>query len=132
MNEPAHDGLPRFALRAAALDPLAVLQKLQGVLLAHPVAAQAAFAALIAEGRRFAETPAGRSWQQLLVGSPLLRRARAPWDAATLWMLEEGSPDVLPSAFVDALCSVAQRPDAEAALERMLTRARGGSGDEHP
>ncbi len=132
MSASEHDGLPRVALRAAALDPLAVLRQLQGVLLAHPVAAQAAFAALIAEGRRFATTPAGRRWQERLVGSPLLRRARAPWDATTLWMLEEGSPDVLPSAFVDALCSVAQRPDAEAALERMLTRGRGGFDDEHP
>lgn len=130
MSDPAHDGLPRCALRAPASDPVAVLRRLQGVLLTHPVAAQAAFAALVAEGRRFAASPAGRCWQERLVRSPLLRRARAPWDAATLWMLAEGSPDVLPSAFVDALCAIAQSQQADPLLDRLLRGVLGGSDDD--
>jgi len=130
MSDPVRDGLPCFALRAPASDPVALLRRLQGVLLAHPVAAQAAFAALVAEGRRFATSPDGRRWQERLVRSPLLRRARAPWDAATLWMLEEGSPDVLPSAFVDALCTVAQSPEADPLLDRLMRGVLAGSDDE--
>src|SRR5580693_1180923 len=39
-----------------------ILRRAQLLLLKHPVAAQAAFAALIAEGRRFAATPEGAEW----------------------------------------------------------------------
>ena len=132
MSAPAHEGVPCFALRAPASDPVVLLRQLQGVLLSHPVAAQAAFAALVAEGRRFATSPAGRRWQERLVRSPLLRRARAPWDAATLWMLEDGAPDVLPSAYVDALCALAQSPDADALLDRLVRGHPHGADDERP
>jgi hypothetical protein len=116
----ALEGLPRFALRAPGGDPAELLRRLQLTILRHPVAAQAAFAALIAEGRRFARTTAGAAWQRSLTRSPLLRRARAPWDAATLWMLEDGTPNVLPSGFVDALCTVAQGVDLEAVVDRLM------------
>lgn len=125
-------GLPRFALRARGDDPTVVLRRLQGVLLAHPVAAQAAFAALVAEGRRFAATATGRRWQERLVHAPLLRRARAPWDAATLWMLEEGAPEVLPSGYVDALCSIAHGPAIEELVQRLVQGVVGGADDGDP
>jgi len=120
MSDDVLDGLPRVALRRPDGDPVAVLRRLQRVILTHPVAAQAAFGALVAEGRRFAQTAAGAEWQRRLTRSPLLRRARAPWDAATLWMLEDVTPNVLPSAYVDALCSVAQSKDLEEMVDRLL------------
>ena len=120
MSDDARAGLPRVALRRPDGDPVAVLRRLQQVILTHPVAAQAAFGALVVEGRRFAQTAAGAEWQRRLTRSPLLRRARAPWDAATLWMLEDGTPNVLPSAYVDALCSVAQSKDLEELVDRLL------------
>ena len=132
MSLAALDGLPRVALRAPASDPVAVLRRLQGVLLAHPIAAQAAFSALLAEGRRFATTPAGRRWQEQLVRSPLLRRVRAPFDAATLWMLDEGTPDVLPSGYVDALCAIARSEDVEGAVGRLLEEFLRGADDGAP
>src|SRR5580692_407187 len=54
----------------------AILRRAQLVLLKHPVAAQAAYAALIAEGRRFAATPEGAEWAAALAGSEELRRGR--------------------------------------------------------
>lgn len=132
MSVAQHDGLPRFALRPVDGDPVTVLRRLQGVFLAHPIAAQAAFAALVAEGRRFATTAAGRRWQDRLARSPLLRRARAPWDAATLWMLAEDPPDVLPSAYVDALCSVAQSRDLEPLIDRLLRGLLDEADDDRP
>jgi len=126
------EGLPRIALRTPAGDPVAVLRRLQHVFLAHPIAAQAAFAALVAEGRRFAETAAGQRWQHRLARSPLLRRARAPWDAATLWLLEEGSPEVLPSSYVDALFAVAQSPALEPLIERLMRGVLDEVAHEHP
>lgn len=130
MSDDALAGLPRVALRQPDGDPVAVLRRLQQVILAHPVAAQAAFGALVAEGRRFARTGTGAEWQRRLTRSPLLRRARAPWDAATLWMLEEGTPNVLPSAYVDALCSVAQSKDLEELVDRLLRGALDEVHDE--
>lgn len=129
MNAGALDGLPRLALRSRASDPVAILRRLQGVLLAHPVAAQAAFSALIAEGRRFAATAGGRRWQERLARSPLLRRVRTPFDAATLWMLDEGAPDVLPSGYVDALCAVARTSEVEDAVARLLEELLRGGDD---
>lgn len=129
MSDAHLDGVPRIALREPDGDPVAVLRCLQHVLLRHPVAAQAAFAALVAEGRRFAGTPAGADWQRRLTGSALLRRLRAPWDAATLWMLEDGTPDVLPSAYVDALCSVAQSDVLEETVQRLMHGLLEGEGD---
>jgi hypothetical protein len=111
-------------LRVELTDPAPIevdlLRGLQRVLLTHPVACQAAFSAMIAEGRRFAETAEGREWRDRLVHSPLLAQVRLVFDLSTLGMLEERGGAGLPTNYLDALFMVAAGGDADGILNRMF------------
>ncbi|QSQ23449.1 hypothetical protein JY651_00220 [Pyxidicoccus parkwayensis] len=96
-------------------DVAALVQRARLLLLQHPIAAQAAFSALVAEGRRFAATPEGRTWATALAASPLMRHASALWGALGLDMLEEDPNTVLPTAWLDALLRSAESPNLAAA-----------------
>ena len=120
------NAVPRLTLPAVD-DPLAsVLRMVSLVILKHPVAAQAAFAALVAEGRRFAQTPEGRWWKAALANSELAERGRALWEASMLHALEDSSDVVLPTAVVDAVVQAVSRTDLESALLRCLRADSGG------
>jgi hypothetical protein len=82
-----------------------VLREAQLALLRHPTVAQALLRAFLAEGRRFAETPAGRRWKRRLAGSDLVRRGQVAWERSSLGLLEEQSATVLPSMLLDAMVS---------------------------
>src|SRR5882672_1988556 len=97
------EGLPAVELHDFDDRAVRVLRALQLALLKHPMAGQAAFNALIAEGRAFGRTAEGRALRAKLERSELVHRARLVFDFATLSMLEESPPDVLPSAYVDVL-----------------------------
>jgi len=101
------------------------------VLLKHPVAARAAFRAVAAEGRRFAETEEGARWKHRLAGSDLVRRGRSVWELATLGMVDE-TPAVLPTQFVDMLCYAAGLADLEPALARAVEPPLFTEAFEHP
>lgn len=58
---------------------LDLLNAAQLALLEHPTAAQAAFAALVREGRQYAETDEGKEWLEVLGRSGLMQRARWVW-----------------------------------------------------
>ncbi|WP_437317531.1 hypothetical protein [Sorangium sp. So ce385] len=103
----------------------AILRRAQLLVLKHPVAAQAAFAALIAEGRRFAATPEGTEWAAALAGSDLVRRGRQVWDAVGMNMLEDDPDAILPSAYLEALLRAARSPDLEDALRGLYDAAKG-------
>ncbi|WP_437570958.1 hypothetical protein [Sorangium sp. So ce542] len=103
----------------------AILRRAQLLVLKHPVAAQAAFAALIAEGRRFAATPEGAEWAAALAGSDLVRRGRQVWDAVGMNMLEDDPDAILPSAYLEALLRAARSPDLETALRGLYDAAKG-------
>lgn len=96
----------------------AALRQAQQLILRYPVASQALFAALVAEGRAFAETPDGAALRDRLAGSDLVRRGRVVWEVGTLNVLEEQPQTVLPSKVMEALARAASVPD----LEPMLTR----------
>ncbi|WP_163997978.1 hypothetical protein [Pyxidicoccus caerfyrddinensis] len=100
---------------AHAGDVVALLHRARLLLLQHPVAAQAAFSALVAEGRRFAATPEGHSQATALAASPLIRHASELWGALGMDMLEEDPNTVLPSAWLDALLRRAESPNLAAA-----------------
>jgi hypothetical protein len=106
------DGLPTVYLPSSET-ALQVLRLLQGLVLKHPIAAKAAFDALIAEGRTFAQTPEGKAWHDKLAASELLHRARLVLDFPGLSMLERESPEVLPSAYLDTIFMLAssRKPD---------------------
>ena len=99
---------------------LKVLRALQQIMLKHPVAAQSAFSALVAEGRAFANTPDGRRLSQKLEGSALLQQANLVFDLSTLSMLEENPPDVLPSTYFDVLFMLAANPASDHILNQLF------------
>ena len=113
-------GVPRVELREPESTELALLRSLQRALLTHPVASQAAFTALVAEGRRFATTEEGRVWQERLVQSALLKRARLVFDLTTLGLLEERAGNDVPSSYLDALFMAAASGDADDLLNRLF------------
>jgi len=100
------DGLPCVALDDPQDIPKLLLQ-LQGAVLKHPLAAQALYSALIAEGEAFARTPEGAEWRERLKGSELLHRARLALDVHGLSLLTRAPDGALPSGYVDALFMMA-------------------------
>lgn len=97
-----------------------LLREAQAVLVKYPIAAQAAFAALVREGRRFAATEDGRAWKSRLAGSPLVARARTLFEGLAGGLLDEHG-GALPSAYVDALIRALDRD-----VERVLDDLGGG------
>lgn len=97
-----------------------LLREAQAVLVKYPIAAQAAFAALVREGRRFAATDEGRAWKSRLAGSPLVAQARTLFEGLAGGLLDEHG-GALPSAYVDALIRALDRD-----LERVLDDLGGG------
>lgn len=129
MNPGASD-VPRIELPAVApSDPLARLVAwAQRVVFKHPVAAQAAYRALVAEGARYAQTEEGRAWRARLEASEELRRLRPVWELATLNLLEGGGSSALPRQFIDLVAQAVSRADVEsvaAALAEAPTSRRG-------
>ena len=94
---------------------LKLMQEAQRLLFTHPIAAQKAFAALIAEGRKFATTKSGQAWVAALQSSELLRKGRRMWSAMTFDVLEEQPTGALPSAYLELLLSLARtrEPDLD-------------------
>jgi hypothetical protein len=92
-----------------------LLREAQAVLVKYPIAAQAAFAALVREGRRFAATEEGRGWKSRLAGSPLVAQARTLFEGLAGGLLNEHG-GALPSAYVDALIRALDR-DVESVLD---------------
>lgn len=97
-----------------------LLADLRWLVLRHPVATRSAARALIAEGRRFAETEEGQRWKERLGGSELVRRAQLVLDVGTWGSLAAGDEHLLPSQLVDALARAASRRDLEAELARRV------------
>ena len=118
-DEPAAER-PHVVLRDAADDLFRILQEGQFVLLKHPVAAQAALRALVAEGRQFAQTPAGRRWRSRLANSELVRRGRMVWQGSLLNVLEENSDTLIPSALLDAIIGATASGDLSNLLSRLV------------
>lgn len=107
-------------------DLVHLLRRVQLAILAHPVAAQAAFAALMAEGRRFAATPEGAEWMAALAGSELAREGRRLWDALSMNLLEDDPATIVPSAYLEALLRAPSTPDLEALLSQLSGLTKGG------
>lgn len=112
--------LPRVVVREPDDANARRLRELQLAILKHPVAAQAAFAALVAEGRRFAQTEEGAELKRRLTRSALLDRVRLAFETSTLWVLDADAPETLPSAYLDALFQVASGPELEIVLDRLF------------
>lgn len=126
----ADDGLPHLTIRDLDDDLLDTLRELQFVLLRHPVAAQAAFSALVVEGRSFAATHVGQQWVERLAGSELMRQGRTVWEVVSLKLLEENPTTVLPTAYLDALVQATASQELEPLLARLFRPAQPNTRDE--
>lgn len=102
-------------------DILEILNDAQIALLKHPTAAQAAFSALVREGRRYATTDEGKKWLEVLSASDLMRRARWVWETTSLNMLEEDEETIVPSTYLEALLRAAEA----LSMEDLLGKVKG-------
>jgi hypothetical protein len=105
------------------------LSTAQSWVIQHPVEAQTIFAALVEEGRRFAQSAAGARWAAALADSDLVRKGRLVWEATTLNLLEERPGSVLPTTYLDVLRKAVATREFEDLLSR-LRQGRGTTGDE--
>ena len=114
---------PRLVFEEAPPDDdLAVLLRhIQAAILEHPLAAQAAFRALVAEGRRYAETDRGAAVAARLSGSALVQRGRLAWEALSLNALDDDPEVVLPSAVLDAFVQAIGSANLELTLSAAIT-----------
>ena len=96
-----------------------VLAAVRGALMRHPLAAQAAFATLAAEGRAYARTPEGNEALQRLARSELVSRLRLIWESLGMTAFSEHGEAALPSFFVDGIVRAA----SEQGLEALLSKA---------
>lgn len=125
--EPDRSVAPRVELCDPEPTELSLLREVQKILLKHPVAAQAAFTGLVAEGRRFGSTAEGRVWRTRLVSSSLLHQARLVFDLATLGILDEHGGDALPSSYLDALFMAAAGGESDALLNQLFWSGQQGT-----
>lgn len=100
-----------------------LLRQLRAILFRHPIAAQAAFAALVAEGRRFAQGPEGKRLLEGLSHSPSMAQARMLWEVTSMNAFEEDAGTVLPGVLVDQLVTHMR----SRVLEPILARVFGGT-----
>lgn len=103
------------------------LRQLQYLILRYPVASQALFAALVAEGRQYAATDEGARWAAALTRSPAIERARVVWDVSTLRMLEDDPNTIVPSALLDGFIRAVGVEELEPFLSRMFEDVLRGS-----
>jgi hypothetical protein len=119
MLEP-DETVPTIELHDFDESTLRTLQSLQSALLRHPIACQAAFSTLVAEGRIFEKTPEGRELRARLENSSLVRELRYVFDLTTFSLLERDPSDILPSAYVDTLFMLSGIDRSDHLLDRLF------------
>jgi hypothetical protein len=112
--------IPTIELHELDESSLRILQALQSILLRHPIAFQAAFSALVAEGRAFGETPEGRALKARLENSSLVQQMRYVFDLTTFSLLERDPPSLLPSAYIDTLFMLSGHERSDDVLDHLF------------
>lgn len=134
----AGSDLPRLVLEdTPAFEPEPViadevlerlLLEMQNLIARYPYVARTLAAAFVAEGHRFASTPEGREWYELLSQSELIRRGQLIWEAYGLDNLVESEPEHLPGIWLDTFAAGAAHSDLESILSMLLVQGvRDGS-----
>ena len=99
------------------------IRQLARAMVKYPIAAQAAYQALVREGRAFAATDEGRALRARLARSELVARLRTAWELATLGMLRDDAPaGAIPSVVVEAMIHAVLRDRFEARLHDAMLR----------
>jgi hypothetical protein len=97
----------------------AILVQARRWVVQYPVLAQAVYAALVAEGRRYGRTPEGAQWAQALDRSQTVRRSRPLFEAVTANMSEDAQNAVLPSTLLQAVRELGTTTHLEAWLSQL-------------
>jgi hypothetical protein len=100
------------------------LEAVQRAIFRYPVATKAAFRALVAEGRRYAETTEGAELLTRLQGSPAVERARLLWEVVGVRAFADDA-EALPGFFVDRLAEALRMEPLEPILGRVMGRWLG-------
>jgi hypothetical protein len=111
------NGVPESKKDAEAL---ATLARLRRAMLRYPMAVQAGFSALAAEGRAFADTPDGADWRRRLGYAKAMGHGRMVWETLSLGSFTEKPDGPLPSAMIDALATTLRRRHIEPLLARLF------------
>ena len=98
------------------------LTRLQRAIFRYPLATQAAFAALVAEGRRYATTPEGAELKRRLEYSEAAGRARMLWEVLSLSTYTERSDGALPSVLLEGLVRAIKNKRLEPLLSKVFER----------
>ncbi len=85
----------------------------------HPDATRTLVHSLVAEGRRFAATPDGRSWVETLRDSESVRRGRILWQVCGLDAFVGGQPGLVPSDWLRLVAATLESADVEALLSSL-------------
>lgn len=111
--------MPRLVLREDDLLSR-LLRDLRLLLMRNPESARMLTQFLVAEGRRFASTPAGERWQQSLAQSELVSRGRMIWQAYGLDSLLDVEPVLTPSDWIRLIATELANADLEATLSKLM------------
>lgn len=114
------ESAPTIELHDVDATTLRILQSVQRLLLQHPIAFQAAYSALIAEGQQFEKTSEGQVLTARLERSPLVQQLRYIFDLTTFSLLEREEPEALPSAYIDILFMLAANQRSDDILDRLF------------
>lgn len=99
------------------------IEQLSRAIVKHPIAAQAAYRALVREGRAFAATEEGRRIRNQLAQSELVARLRTAWELVTFGMLRDDTPPgAIPSVLIEAFVQAVFRNRFEARLHDAMRR----------
>ena len=114
-------GIPTITLREAdAVE--AMLRSIQKFVLKHLDTVESIVAALVREGRCFAQTDEGRRLQQQMARSELVRRLWRVWEGSSLWMFDSDAQGPYPSGIADALFMTAAGDDPEATIAGLFNQ----------
>ncbi|HEX6245971.1 MAG TPA: hypothetical protein VFZ61_33830 [Polyangiales bacterium] len=97
-----------------------VLQGLRAVMARHPIAFQAAYSALVREGRAYAASEQGEAAKEALRGSQLLSASRLVWRTLSMGAFTESPHEVLPSTYLDAMLRAGSLAQLEPTLSRLF------------
>lgn len=119
--EPSGDG--------AGLDAEVIrsLRRIELLLLKYPVAAQAAYSALVAEGRAFAATAEGARYDAALRSSRAFERHWWILEKVTARLLIQSEHAVLPTGYIDAVVQGARVADLRLLMGRLFGGGRNGN-----
>jgi hypothetical protein len=116
-----HDhSIPHLTLREENEQLSDFLLASQRFLMKHPQASREVISGFLEEGRRFAQTPEGKTWMEALAHSELVKRALMIWEAYGLDLLLETRPAVTPSTWLEMIVAAMANPDLESILSMLI------------